>query len=100
MAGIRKGLRLTGLQDNNNEMAPKQTKQQPISHEPVKQSPKNVPKLVKIGHVTSATEDPKPLKINSGENVESVWINPLAKDSPNGYENQMLLVSVIHNAVF
>lgn len=90
MAGLRKGLRLTGLQDSlEAQQKSKQAQPQsthPLQHqENIKQSPKNVPKLVKVGHITS--EDTKK---SSQDSTDSVWINPLAKDSPNGFENQML----------
>lgn len=84
MAGIRKGLRLTGLQDSLDT----QKKHHPtIQHQKsIEQSPKNAPKLVKVGHITS--ED---IKKSSQDSIDSsIWINPIAKDSPNGFENQML----------
>lgn len=95
MAGIRKGLRLTGLQEVN-ELPTQKQNAKPISstsHEQVRHSPKNAPKLVKLGHVISGSEDTKPLsKVLNTESGDSCWINPIAKESPNGYENQMLLV--------
>lgn len=95
MAGLRKGLRLTGLQDVN-ELPTQKQNPKPISsttQEQLRQSPKNAPKLVKLGHVISASEDTKSLSKNPHtESGDSCWINPIAKESPNGYENQMLLV--------
>lgn len=90
MAGIRKGLRLTGLQDSNDVPKTKNSGHQLHHQENVKHSPKNAPKLVKLGHITS--EDVKKGS-QSIESTESIWINPIAKESPNGFENQMLFVS-------
>lgn len=82
MAGIRKGLRLTGLQDNLSDKTkaelPKMSKPVEISnrsHKPVR--------LTKIPHV--ASEDAKNIMTD-----ETVWINPLLKDSPN-FDGQILL---------
>lgn len=88
MAGIRKGLRLTGLQDSlDSTQKTKPTQPVQLQHQKtIEQSPKNAPKLVKVGHITS--ED---IKKSSQESTDSsIWINPIAKDSPNGFENQML----------
>ncbi|KRT85904.1 hypothetical protein AMK59_1220 [Oryctes borbonicus] len=87
MAGIRKGLRLTGLQDNLADKTKldsiKVSKQIDI---PLSQSqPKfhKASKLMKVPHVTS--EDAK-----VAPHDETVWINPLSKDSPN-FDGEILL---------
>lgn len=78
-AGFRKGLRLTGLQDNiENAKATLN-----ISSNVNKQPKKKASKLAR-------SESPE--KTNSEDSLESVWINPIQADSPN-YDGQILLVS-------
>lgn len=79
-AGLRRGLRLTGLQDNienaktslaiGSQMKPHH-KRKPIKHAKVESPEKILPKE---------------------ESIDSVWMNPLQMDSPN-FDGQILLVS-------
>lgn len=107
LAGIRKGLRLTGLQDNLSE-APHKTKIDSQKFTPSKKifdtakvseqkqsetikptfekMTKRLPKWPQI-----VADDPKLDEIEASD--ESVWINPLTKDSPN-FDGQILLVSL------
>ncbi|KAJ8914548.1 hypothetical protein NQ315_010012 [Exocentrus adspersus] len=76
-AGFRKGLRLTGLQDNiENAKATLH-----ISSNTNKPQQKKKMKL-------SRSDSPE--KFNSEDALESVWINPMQTDSPN-YDGQILL---------
>ncbi|KAJ8931146.1 hypothetical protein NQ314_015987, partial [Rhamnusium bicolor] len=88
-AGFRKGLRLTGLQDNiENAKATLH-----ISPNVSKQQPKK--KVAKL------TRSESPEKVSSEDSIESVWINPIQIDSPS-YDGQILLVSkcLIHITFF
>lgn len=79
-AGFRKGLRLTGLQDNiENAKATLH-----ISSNVSKQQPKK--KAAKLARSES------PEKTNSEDSLESVWINPIQVDSPS-FDGHILLVS-------
>lgn len=86
LAGIRKGLRLTGLQDNIDKNKIDISKL-PRSLESVPsllhQKHQKISKLAKIAHVTS--EEAKSIPFD-----ETVWINPLTKDSPN-FDGEILL---------
>lgn len=106
LAGIRKGLRLTGLQDNLSD-APHKTKlenqkftaskkivdtakvSEQKQNESIKPTfekmTKRLPKWPQI-----VADDSKLDEIEVSD--ESVWINPLTKDSPN-FDGQILLVS-------
>lgn len=77
MAGIRKGLRLTGLQENPT------TTEQNKTRKPTKPSTKKLPKWQQIVP-TSEDEITKP--------NENIWINPLL-NSPN-FEGEILLVII------
>ncbi|KAF2900775.1 hypothetical protein ILUMI_05405 [Ignelater luminosus] len=111
MAGLRKGLRLTGLQENFTELTQKaknefQKSDVPKSlqiskptesvkpTEPVKisekdsKNQKNSAKLIKTPHV--ASEEKYEQTQSSSESDESVWINPLTKESPS-FDGHILL---------
>ncbi|XP_018560919.1 uncharacterized protein LOC108903275 isoform X2 [Anoplophora glabripennis] len=77
-AGFRKGLRLTGLQDNIENAKATLS----ISSNANKQQPKKKPARL------ARSESPE--KMNSEDSLESVWINPIQTDSPN-YDGQILL---------
>ncbi|KAI4455246.1 sorting nexin [Holotrichia oblita] len=83
MAGIRKGLRLTGLQDNTTDKT-KLDSSKPISYSQGQQKSQTKPaKLTKVPHIMS----------EEGKNIppdETVWMNPLIKDFPN-FDGQILL---------
>lgn len=81
-AGFRKGLRLTGLQDNIENAKASLN----ISNINKQQPKKKAAKLVR-------SESPE--KTNSEDSLESVWINPIQADSPN-YDGQILLVSKLN----
>ncbi|XP_049823486.1 uncharacterized protein LOC109595505 isoform X2 [Aethina tumida] len=75
-AGLRKGLRLTGLQDNIQNAKAVLTSTT---------APKLKTKATKLVH-SDSTE-----KTSSGDSTESCWINPLqSTDTPN-YDGQILL---------
>lgn len=83
-AGFRKGLRLTGLQDNiENAKATlnvghNQTKSQTTK--------KKVSKTARV-------ETPEKSMV-AEECLDTVWMNPLTMDSPN-FDGQILLVSIL-----
>ncbi|XP_066248103.1 uncharacterized protein [Euwallacea similis] len=85
-AGFRKGLRLTGLQDNI------ETAKSTLS---TSSAAKTMTKSVR-GHVKKRLEDFKKSdteqqeKTSSAESAESIWINPAQIDSPN-YDGHILL---------
>ncbi|CAH1155933.1 unnamed protein product [Phaedon cochleariae] len=78
-AGLRKGLRLTGLQDNIETAKASQPNK---SAQPDRSAQKS-----RAGRPTRA-ESPE----RGGEEADSVWMNPLQMDSPN-FDGQILLVS-------
>lgn len=82
-AGLRKGLRLTGLQDNieNAKATLSVGSLQAKSH-----LKKKLPKTTKI-------ETPEKSIVAEECLDDSVWINPLTMDSPN-FDGQILLVSL------
>lgn len=115
IAGLRKGLRLTGLQENFTELTQKAKNEfqksdvpKPLQinkpteavkpTEPMKISEidlknhKNIAKLIKTPHVSS--EEKFEQTQSSSESDESVWINPLTKESPS-FDGHILLVSFI-----
>lgn len=115
MAGLRKGLRLTGLQENFPELSQKSKQEQAriASNKPmdiqksktteaikindkdakmlVDKMQKSTAKLIKTPHV--ASEDKIEQIHSSSESDESVWINPLTKESPS-FDGDILLVSL------
>ncbi|XP_066155757.1 uncharacterized protein [Euwallacea fornicatus] len=88
-AGFRKGLRLTGLQDNI------ETAKSTLSNS---SAAKTMTKSVR-GHVKKRLEDFKKSdteqqdKTSSAESAESIWINPAQIDSPN-YDGHILLEKI------
>ncbi|KAF5303294.1 hypothetical protein FQA39_LY10033 [Lamprigera yunnana] len=109
IAGLRKGLRLTGLQDNISELTQKAKNefhdlhktidmQIPITTSKITEAIKIIDhdlnkhkspsKLVKTPHITS--EEKIEHVGSSSESDESVWINPLTKESPS-FEGDILL---------
>lgn len=87
MAGLRKGLRLTGLQDNIADKTKldglKISKPMQVSPSLTQNKSQKPNKLSKVAHVTS--EDAKTIPQD-----ETIWMNPLIKDSPN-FDGQILL---------
>lgn len=88
MAGLRKGLRLTGLQDNLTEL----TKSKQETRAVLSKQDKKARKLARFSQ--AICEDDKLEKSSSNESDDNVWINPLTKYSPN-YDGEILLVN--HN---
>ncbi|KAF5294329.1 hypothetical protein FQR65_LT10782 [Abscondita terminalis] len=110
MAGLRKGLRLTGLQENLSELTQKAKNelhdfhktidmQIPITTGKITEAIKIIDhdlhkhkgpsKLVKTPHVSS--EEKSETVTSSSESDESVWINPLTtKESPS-FDGDILL---------
>ncbi|XP_025830263.1 uncharacterized protein LOC108739328 [Agrilus planipennis] len=86
MAGLRKGLRLTGLPDNFSELTNKNKNEHKT--EQTKDDAKMTHKLTKAPRLKSVEEKLK-LTGNESDFEESVWINPL-KESPN-YDGNILL---------
>lgn len=83
-AGLRKGLRLTGLQDNiENAKACLNVKSQ------VKQ-----PRLKRRPMKLARVESPEKVLPKEDE-IDSVWMNPLQIDSPS-FDGQILLVSFFY----
>lgn len=85
MAGLRKGLRLTGLHDNLSDLTSKNKsdlkKQNDVKHSR---------KLTKFSQAV-CEDDVKFEKSSSNESDENIWVNPLSKYSPN-FDGQILLV--------
>lgn len=88
MAGIRKGLRLTGLHDNITEMGGKKTDK--LDDVKKKNDGKQLRKLTKSS--PAICEDDKFEKSSSNDSDDNVWVNPLTKFSPN-FDGHILLVS-------
>lgn len=97
MAGIRKGLRLTGLQDNLPENTAKTAKTE---------QPKTVIRMIKddvqkLTHPVS-TKLPKWQTVaedsKTDEEDDSVWVNPIGKDSPS-FDGHILLVCLINRTL-
>lgn len=81
-AGFRKGLRLTGLQDNiENAKATLN----------VVQAKSNLKKKSLKTVQAAGTEK----SVVAAECVDTVWMNPLTIDSPN-FDGQILFVSIFH----
>lgn len=77
-AGLRKGLRLTGLQDNIENAKAALS----VGHVPSKTNPKKQTPRVETPEKSVVTD----------ECMDSVWLNPLTMYSPN-FDGQILLVS-------
>lgn len=88
MAGIRKGLRLTGLHDNLSDLSGKKLEK---AEELKKKSDLKQRKLTKFSQAI-CEDDVKFEKTSSNESDDSVWVNPLTKFSPN-FDGQILLVN-------
>nr|XP_023029988.1 uncharacterized protein LOC111517920 isoform X3 [Leptinotarsa decemlineata] len=84
-AGFRKGLRLTGLQDNiENAKATFNISSQPNKYLSKRRSSK------------SAKQE-SPVKEPSEDSLDTVWMNPLQMDSPN-FDGQILLATEKFNS--
>ncbi|VEN46450.1 unnamed protein product [Callosobruchus maculatus] len=89
-AGLRKGLRLTGLQDS---AAPAAGRQPTVGHgQPVPgQGCKRHPPVAAAVTLTTRPESNEiTTRTGSGDSVDNVWMNPLQMDSPN-FDGQILL---------
>lgn len=88
MAGLRKGLRLTGLHDNIGEIGGK--KLEKFDDLRKRNDGKHSKKLTKSSQ--AICEDDRFEKSSSNDSDDNVWVNPLTKFSPN-FDGHILLVN-------
>lgn len=82
-AGFRRGLRLTGLQDNiENAKATLNVGNSQLKNQTKK-------KIIKTARVETPEKS-----VVADECLDTVWMNPLTMDSPN-FDGQLLLVSIV-----
>jgi hypothetical protein len=102
MAGLRKGLRLTGLQENFTDLTHR-TKldtinkaeaikpiNRPFNHDSITS---NIQEIQQKSQKNGA-QLTKTITSDDITNDDTVWINPLTKESPN-FDGHILLVNII-----